>query len=214
MNNILFPEQINYLEDINRHDDELLTRLEKYAEEKGVPILDKISAALLEQLIVIAKPSKVLELGTAIGYSTIRAARKLQEGSKIISIEISPDSYKIARINLDKSGAGDKAELVLGDAIEYTAQCKEAFDFIFLDADKEDYEVLFNNSVKLLNMGGVMFIDNLLWHGYAAIDNVPQKYVNSAKHIKKFNEMFMAREDFNSVILPVGDGIGLGIKIA
>lgn len=213
MNNILYPEQIKYLEDINRHEDVLLTQIEQYASENNVPILDRLSAAFLEQLITISRPVRVLELGTAIGYSAIRVARKLQEGSKIISVEISPESYKIARWNLDKSGAGSKAELVLGDAIDYTSQSKETFDFIFLDADKEDYEIIFNNSAKLLKTGGVIFVDNLLWHGYAAIDNVPQKYVNSAKHIKKFNEMFISREDFNSVILPIGDGIGLGIKI-
>ncbi len=215
MNNILFPEQVKYLEEINtKTDDNFIKELEEYAALNHVPILDKVSVKLLENLVLMAKPQRVLELGTAIGYTTIRVARKLPEGSKIVSVEVSPQSHEMAQGNVNTAGVAEKVELVLGEAIKYTMRCTEQFDVIFLDADKEDYDTLFNNSAKLLKTGGIIFVDNLLWHGYAAIDNIPQKFVNSTKHIKNFNAMFTAREDFNSVILPVGDGIGLGVKTA
>jgi predicted O-methyltransferase YrrM len=215
MNNILFPEQVKYLEEINtKADDNFIKELEEYAALNHVPILDKVSVKLLENLVLLAKPQRVLELGTAIGYTTIRVARKLPEGSKIVSVEVSPQSHEMAQGNVNKAGVTEKVELVLGEAIKYTTRCTEQFDIIFLDADKEDYDTLFNNSAKLLKTGGIIFVDNLLWHGYAAIDNIQQKFVNSTRHIKNFNTMFTSREDFNSVILPVGDGIGLGVKTA
>jgi predicted O-methyltransferase YrrM len=90
---------------------------------------------------------------------------------------------------------------------------KKKYDFIFLDADKEDYLALFEMAMKLLKKNGVIFVDNLLWHGYAASKEVPEKYKTSTKYIRDFNKIFMNHPQLNTTLLPVGDGIGLGIKI-
>ncbi len=91
-------------------------------------------------------------------------------------------------------------------------QLKKKYDFIFLDADKEDYKRLFDYSLVLLKKGGIIFIDNLLWHGYAASKRVPQNYKLSTKHIRDFNIVFTTQENLKTSILPIGDGIGIGVK--
>ena len=90
---------------------------------------------------------------------------------------------------------------------------KKKYDLIFLDADKEDYKKLFDYSMILLKRGGTLIVDNLLWHGYAASSRVPSNYKKSTSYIRNFNKLFMNQPNLNSVILPVGDGIGLGVKI-
>ena len=187
--------------------------MEDFAGKNNVPILSWQSADLLEILIKMSNPSRVLEIGTAIAYSSIRIAKNLGENAVLQTIEKSRDNIKLAKENISKSGLGSKIEILEGDALDIMPKLMKHYDFIFLDADKEDYMDLFDFSIKLLKTNGTIFIDNLLWHGYAATDTAPENYRESAKHIKKFNEMFIAHKNLKTTIIPVGDGIGLGIKI-
>lgn len=212
MSNILFPAQKRYLESFRKNDDALLEEMENFARQNNVPILDWHSAEFLEKLIKIYKPDRVLEIGTAIGYSTIRIARCLSKRATVYTIEKSEDNIKLAEINFEKSGLTKKIKLLKGDALNILPQIGKKFDFIFLDADKEDYKRLFDYSMILLRKGGVILIDNLLWHGYAASNRVPAKYSKSAKHIKDFNKLFILQQNLDSMIIPIGDGLGLGVK--
>jgi len=178
-----------------------------------VPILSKESSKFLEQLIVMFSPKKVLEIGTAIAYSAIKISRNLSSSGKLYTIEKSKDNIILANKFIGLAKQENKIKLHEGDAIEIMPEIKIKFDLIFLDADKEDYNKLFELSLKLLKKGGIIFIDNLLWHGYAAVKKVPKKYERSTKHIREFNKIFMNTPSLNSNILTIGDGIGLGIKI-
>ncbi len=213
MSRIILSVQEKYLDSFERKKDSLLSSIEKFAEENNVPILSNLSANLLEQLIVMNKPQRVLEIGTAIGYSTIRIARRLGRKALIHTIEKSQPNIKIARENFKKAGVDSKIKLLEGDALRILPQLQKKYDFIFLDADKEDYKRLFDYSMVLLKRGGVIFVDNLLWHGYVASKNIPSKYKKSTSLIREFNRIFMTQPSLNSTILPVGDGIGLGVKI-
>jgi predicted O-methyltransferase YrrM len=212
MSKILFPEQKNYLEGFRIEKDELILEMEKYAAENKVPILSWQAAEFLEQLIRIKKPKRVLELGTAIGYSTIRIAKNLKKKSMIHSIERVDESIEIANGFIEQSGVGDKIEIFKGDALNVMPSLSKKYDFIFLDADKEVYATLFDYSLVLLKKGGIIFVDNLLWHGYAAAKRVPSGYKKSTKNIRDFNNIFMSHKNLISTIIPIGDGIGLGIK--
>ena len=92
-------------------------------------------------------------------------------------------------------------------------QLKKKYDIIFLDADKEDYKRLFDYSLVLLRKGGLLVVDNLLWQGYAASTRVPAQYKESTNHIREFNSLFMNQPNLKTSILPIGDGIGLGVKV-
>ncbi len=211
---IHYTNQITYLEKLRNEEDSFILELETFAKENKIPILNWNSAEFLEQLIIITKPERVLEIGTAIGYSTIRIARNLNSGATVDTIELSRNNIPMAENNFIKSGLTEKIKLLEGNAKDIMPQLKDKYNFIFLDVDKEDYEELFYLSLTLLEKNGILFVDNLLWQGYAASDDtqIPKKYKRSTDHIRKFNKLFLNESVINSSILPIGDGIGLGIK--
>ncbi len=212
MAKILTGSQEKYLSSIRSEKDSLILEMEAYAKEKSIPILDWKSAEFLEMLIEIYKPQNVLEIGMAIGYSSIRIARKLQEKAKLTTLEKSFGNVKTAKEYFKRAKTEDRIKIVEGDALEIMPALETKFDFIFLDADKEVYENLFSLSLPLLNKGGIIFIDNLLWHGYTAARIVPAKFKRSTKIIRRFNKIFLEEPSLRSSILPIGDGIGVGIK--
>lgn len=204
---------MEYLSSFRKQTDSLIEEMEAYAKEHSVPILSWQSADFLEQLVLLKNPKRVLELGTAIAYSTIRIARMLQGKSVIHTIEKSADNITIAKDFISKSGLADKIKLLEGDAVNVMPQLKKKYDIIFLDADKEDYKRLFDYSLVLLRRGGVLVVDNLLWHGYAASNRVPPNYKESTRHIREFNLLFMNQPNLKSTIIPLGDGLGIGVKV-
>jgi len=213
MNEILNPGQEEYIKTFRNEKDPLIIELEEYAKENRVPILNWQSAEFLEQLVTFQKPKRVLEIGTAIAYSSIRIARSLNKKSKLFTIEKSEDNLEKAKANIAAAGLEHKINLIFGDALDVMPKLDKKFDLIFLDADKEDYQRLFDYSLLLLRKNGVMFVDNLLWHGFAASSRVPAAFKNSTAHIREFNKMFMSQKSLYTTILPIGDGIGLGIRI-
>lgn len=212
MSKILYSSQENYLQSLRTEDDELILEMEKFAKENDVPILDWNSAELLEQLITLYQPKRVLEIGTAIAYSTIRIAKNLKKKAVIDTLEKNADNIKLAKEFIKRSGFENKINIVEGDALATMPELETKYNFIFLDADKEDYERLFFYSLMLLKKGGVLFVDNLLWHGYAGAKTVPAKYKTSTQKIREFNKLFISQHSLKTTILPVGDGIGIGIK--
>jgi predicted O-methyltransferase YrrM len=212
MGKILSLAQEKYLNQFRKEDNTLILEIEEYARGHRVPILSWQSADFLEILIKMTRPKRVLELGTAVAYSSIRIARNLKKKSMLHTIEKSKDNIAVAKVNINKSGLGDKIEIFEGDALNIMPRLDKKYDFIFLDADKEDYLPLFNYSLVLLKKNGIIFIDNLLWHGYAAVKKIPSNYSGSANHIKEFNQIFFSQKNLKTTIIPVGDGIGIGVK--
>lgn len=210
MDKILFPNQLEYLSKFRKQKNPLLAEMEKFAKENSIPILDWKAADFLDQLIIIKKPKKILEIGMAIAYSTIRMALNYSV-KKVTALEVSEGNIKLAQKFINKSEVKNKIEILFGDALNLNIK-KEKFDLIFLDADKEDYRDLIKLYLPLLNNEGIFFVDNLLWHGFTASKRVPKKYKRSTKLIREFNFEFMNHPDLTSTILPIGDGIGLGIK--
>lgn len=213
MSNITYPNQIEYLESLRGEPDPLIKEMEEFAQQNRVPILDWKSAELLEQIVMMIKPKRVLEIGTAIAYSSIRIARRLKKKGTLDTIEKSLDNIALASEYVRRAELTSKINLIEGDALTVMPQLEKKYDLIFLDADKEDYEKLFYYSLVLLKKGGVLFVDNLLWHGYAASSKVPTNYRNSTKAIREFNKLFMNQDALQTTIITVGDGIGLGVKI-
>ncbi|NJD21594.1 MAG: O-methyltransferase [Melioribacter sp.] len=213
MSNILYDDQVKYLTFLRNESKSLIKEMEIYAAKNKVPILDWMSAEFLEQLITIINPKKVLEIGTAIGYSSIRIASKLRKKALLDTIEKSKNNIKLAKEYIRRAKLTSSINILEGDALEIMPCLDKKYDLIFLDADKEDYEKLFHYSLMLLKKGGVLFVDNLLWHGYAAAKSVPESYTKSTKIIREFNKMFMNSTELQSTILSIGDGIGLGVKL-
>lgn len=212
MSAIIRQNQIAYLDSIQRTQDELTIEMENFARENNIPILDRYAVSLLEILIKIHKPKRALEIGMAIAYSTIRIAKCLDKKCTITAIEKSKDNINLAKNFIDRSGQAEKINILEGDALYLLPALSKKYDFIFLDADKEDYERLFDYSLKLLKKDGIIFIDNLLWHGLLPVKKVPAKYKTSTAQIKNFNNIFMNSDTLMTQIFTVGDGVGIGIK--
>ena len=213
MSNILFPEQEEYLQLFHVGNDPLITEMELFAADNKIPILEKSAAKFLEQLVYMYSPKKFLEIGMAIGYSTIRVAKILPKSTYIASIELSKNNIKLAKSFIERANLENEIDILEGNALDILPSLSQDFDFIFLDADKEDYLDLFSISLNLLKVGGIILVDNLLWKGFAASEEVPKNYKKSTELIRKFNAKFLGHPNLNSNILPIGDGLGLGIKI-
>lgn len=213
MKGIVFSNQEKYLTTLRNKPDALIAEMEEFALENQVPILNWNAAELLEMLVRNSKPKRVLEIGMAIGYSSIRIARQLKKKSILHAIEKSKVNIELAAAYIDRAELTDKIQITEGDALAIMPEMKKKYDFIFLDADKQDYEKLFHYSLKLLKKNGIIFIDNLLWHGFAAARNVPAKQKKSTQIIREFNKLFLNTPSLQSTIIPLGDGVGIGIKV-
>ncbi len=210
---ILTPNIFEYLKDSLVENNDLLLEMEEFARERNIPILERSSAKFLEQLILLYKPKSFLEIGMAIGYSTIRVAKTASILTQIDTIELSKPNIKFAKAFIEKADLSTRINILEGKAQEIMLSSNKEYDFIFLDADKEDYPDLFELSMSKLVKGGIILIDNLLWKGFVASEEIPEKYKRSSEIIKSFNTKFLAAKNLKTTILPIGDGLGLGIKI-
>jgi len=208
----LSEDIFNYLDKFDTPTDDLLLAIESFALLNKIPILSRQSAKLLEFLVSVQSPDRVLEIGTAIAYSAIRIARTLPEDSKLDTIEISKNNYSLASDFVKRAGLQDKINIVLGNALELLTTWKNTYDLIFIDADKRDYPLHYHNAKKILNPGGVILIDNLLWKGKVTRDSQEVEKEKSIAILKQFNEDFIKDREVQSLILPVGDGLGLALK--
>ncbi|MEJ6466607.1 O-methyltransferase [Fusobacterium ulcerans] len=190
--------------------DELILEMEAYAQEYNVPIVTKEVAEYLKFLVKSYKTKNVLEIGTAIGYSGILMAKEIKENSGILyTIEIDEERYNLAQENFKKSGL-DNILSIKGDALEEVKKIDDKFDFVFIDASKGHYMEFFEDSYKLLNDGGIVFIDNIMFRGYL-YKEYPKRFKTIVKRLDCFIDYLYERED-KFVLLPFGDGVGLYFK--
>lgn len=191
-----------------RENDELILEMEKYAEEHNVPIVTKEVAEYLKFIVRSNNIKNVLEVGTAIGYSGILMAKEIEKNNgKLYTIEIDEERYNLARENFKKSGLKNIVS-IKGDAVEEIKKIDENFDFVFIDASKGHYLEFFEDSYKLLNKNGIIFIDNIMFRGYL-YKEYPKRFKTIVRRLNEFIEYLYSREGGEFVLLPFGDGIGL-----
>lgn len=191
-----------------RENDELVLEMEKYAEEHNVPIVTKEVAEYLKFIVRNNNIKNVLEVGTAIGYSGILMAKEIEKNNgKLYTIEIDEERYNLAQENFKKSGLKNIVS-IKGDAVEEIKKIDENFDFVFIDASKGHYLEFFEDSYKLLNKNGIIFIDNIMFRGYL-YKEYPKRFKTIVRRLNEFIEYLYSREGGEFVLLPFGDGIGL-----
>lgn len=212
MDKILYQGQLDYIRSLHKEpDDPLIAEMRDFANKNRIPVLYAESASFLEFLVKLYKPVNLLELGTAIAYTSVRLGRVMPEGAKLTTIEKSANNLKLAQDFVKRSGLSN-IDIVFSDAAEFLNNYDSTFDFIFLDADKEDYRTLLDLTLQKMKHGAVIIADNLLWHGFTAAEEIPDSYANSTAKIREFNSYFMSHPDLDTVLIPVGDGLGLGIR--
>ncbi len=202
----------NYLASININaHDELNLELKKYALENNVPIIQDEGLAFLRQIIQIKKPLRILEIGSAIGYSAINMAKCSK--AFIDTIEINEQMYNKALENIDKANLNDRIKVFHADALEINIEDLSNYDIIFIDAAKAQYKKFFLKFKELLNNDGIIITDNLLFHGLVLNENIESKNLRRlVEKIKDYNTWLVSQEDFQSTIYDIGDGMALSIK--
>lgn len=208
---ILRPRQGRYLERLLPPRDPLRREMEEAAAAEGVPIARPQLGRLLEALAAIKPDGRVLEVGTAIGYGTLHLARGAHSG-RVISIDEDASRLERARGYLERAGVADRIELVCGPALEVLQRLEPFFDLVFLDADKTGYRRQLDAVVPKLVVGGRIVIDNLLWKGRIADPSLRPEADRDAAAIEAFNPYLTIHPQLASVILPLGDGVGLAVK--
>jgi caffeoyl-CoA O-methyltransferase len=208
---ILRPAQARYLDSLRPFHDALLAEMEKYARENDVPIALPELGRLLEALAASRPAGRILEIGGAIGYGTLRLARGAREG-RILSIERDPARIAVARQYLETGGVLPRVEILEGEALELLRGVRGPLDLVYIDGDKRDYRRCLDLTLPLLAIGGMVVIDNLLWKGAIADPRLRADDDAAAREIERFNPYFMIHPQLSTVLLPVGDGVGLGVK--
>src|SRR5699024_10192005 len=205
-----------YLEQCLSEKEIWIKELEEAAEENNVPIMDSISIDFMLNMIRIHRPARILEIGTAIGYSALRM-QDANPAAKITTIEKAEDRYKEAINNINHLQKSRNITVHLGDALEVIRELhvrKETFDFIFLDAAKGKYMEFFELVHPMLERGGIIVTDNVLFRGYVANPELaPKRFKNMVKKIRNYNAFLSNHPDYITSILPIGDGVMLSSKI-
>jgi predicted O-methyltransferase YrrM len=201
---------VDYLRELVPARDELLQSLERRAEELYIPILDLETASVLRVLLQIIKPRSILELGTAIGYSTIWLARYTE--AKITTIERDLVRSAEARENLQLAGVSDRVELLEGDALDLIETLGE-YDMVFLDAAKGQYPRFLELLTPHLKEGGVLLTDNVLFQGMVSGETeVKRKLRTMINRLREYNQILAEHPSYETTFVPIGDGLAISLK--
>ena len=199
-----------YLHTLFPQKDEFMRSLEQYAKENSVPIIHPEVRALLELLCRMQKPKRILEVGTAIGYSALVFAKNLSQDGRLITIEREPDMTELAVSNIEKAGYESVIRVIEGEALEVLSCLDSKFDIIFIDAAKGYYNEFFDLAVPLLNDGGLIVSDNVLYKGMTATDElVKRRQRTIVNRMREYLTMLCDDTRFTTSVLPIGDGVAI-----
>ena len=190
-----------------------LQELEAYAHEHGVPIIQKEVASFLQVLCRIHKPKTVLEIGTAIGYSSILMAQSLPEDAAITTIEREEAAAQIARENIAQFGLDGRIDVLSADAEALLETLDGSYDMIFMDGAKAHYIHFLPHCIRLLRKGGVLVSDNILYGGMVANrDLLIRRKITIVKRLKKYIDALCKDERLETSLLSIGDGVSVSYK--
>lgn len=205
-----------YLVDLTPSRNALFTKMEEYAHDKHVPIMDVIGIEALLQLLRLHEPSSILEVGSAIGYSSLRMSDALPK-ARIVTLERHPERIKAARSFIKEANKESSIILLEGDALELASEVEKyaPFDAIFIDAAKGQYVKFFELFEPFLSPGGMIVSDNVLYKEQviAPEETIGHRRARAlVRKIKHFNSWVMEHPDYHTVILPIGDGMAISKK--
>ncbi len=201
-----------YLNTINPKETEpSFVSLRRYAQTYNVPILTYEDILFLKQLIRLKHVKRILEIGTAIGYSATHMA-SVDESIHVTTIERDMTMIKKAQETFLNSPYKDQITLIEGDALEVSINPDLPYDLIFIDAAKAQSQRFFERFEPYLAQQGIIVTDNLLFHGYLVKAHPSKRLLQLTKKIDAFNHYLMKRKDYDTVIYPIGDGMSVSIK--
>lgn len=189
----------------------LIESLEKYAKENRIPIMQKDGIEFLVDYIKNNDIKNILEIGTAIGYSSIKMAL-INDDIKVTTIERDKERYDLAIKNIENFNLQERINVIFGDALD--VELDNEYDLIFIDAAKAQYIKFFEKFDKNLKKGGVVISDNLSFHGLVSDDSkiTNRNTKQLVKKIRKYIEFLKDNTSYNTTFYEVGDGIAISVK--
>ena len=205
-----------YINSLDKGNTPFLNELEMEALKNYVPIIRRETQSLLKVLLQIKRPSRILEVGTAVGFSALLMYTYGPEDCQITTIENYEKRIPIARENFRKAGAEKQITLLEGDAQEVLKTLKEPYDFIFMDAAKGQYIRFFPEILRLLEAGGLLVSDNVLQGGDIIESHFAVERRNRTiyKRMREYLSVLKNSEELETAILPLGDGVAISVKKA
>jgi len=189
-----------------------LEKIKQKALEDKIPIIMDDTLEVVDKLLTEKKPLKILEIGTAVGYSAICFSNYLQEGGVIDTIEREGERVIQARENIKQAEVEDKINILLGDAVEILPTLNNEYDVVFIDAAKGKYPFFLKQALRMLNEKGMIIADNVLYKGYVMSDYNKHKQRTAVRNLREFLQELQENEELEVEILEVGDGLAIAKK--
>ena len=203
----------NFLRRTLRPAEGILADMEISAGKRNIPVCRPETAALLRFLVAVTQPGRILEIGTAIGYSTSVMAMSQPDGGRIDTLEMDEARADEAEENFRLLGLSGRINLLRGDALEILPCLTTPYDLIFMDAAKGQYPEYLDHCTRLMVSGGVLVADNVLFMGLSIMeDPVPHKHRTIAVRLRQFLKELCGNPAYETSILPVGDGVAVACK--
>ena len=191
---------------------EELEKIKEKALDEHIPIIMDDTLEVIDKVLKETKPKKILEIGTAVGYSAMCFSEYLQDGGKIDTIERDEERLAQARENIIKVGVQEKINIIEGDAVEILPNLNDKYDMIFIDAAKGKYPFFLKESLRMLNENGVIFADNILYKGYVMSDYNKHKQRTAVRNLREYIAKVTNNPELETEILEVGDGLAITKK--
>lgn len=203
---------LSYLEGLHGPLDPVAAELEQSGRGESVPIVDRETGRFLFVLVAALRPKNILEIGTAYGYSALWMARAQGPEGRIVTIDPDRARTDIAARFFRQAGVSERIEIVNRPALDVLGSLPpESFDLVFIDALKEEYSGYLRLALPLLRRRGVVVADNLLWGHAASLPPSPSD-TQATSGIRTFNENLVRHPELEATIVPIGDGLGFGVK--
>ena len=205
---------VTFINSLDKGNDEVLDIIENEALESSVPIIRKETQSLLRTLTELKRPEKILEAGTAVGFSAILMAKSGRRDSHITTIENYEVRIPVAKANIKRAGLEDRITLLEGDAVKIMGELTGPFDMIFIDSAKGQYINMVADAIRLLSPGGLLISDNVLQDGDVLESRYAVKRRDRTIHARMRDYLYELthNEALETAILPVGDGITISVK--
>ena len=190
---------------------ELLENIGKYGRDNKIPILLDDTLEYISNILQKVKPRRILEVGTAIGFSAISFSKYLTEDGRIDTIEIESLRVQQALENIEMVGVQDKIRVLEGDALEILPYLSEEYDVVFIDAAKGKYIEFFEHALRLCKKGGYIIADNVLYKGMVQSDYNKHKQRTAVNKLRTFIDMVLNNSNLESELIDIGDGLTVSI---
>ena len=186
-----------------------LQKIKKKALEEHIPIIMDETLEVIEKYLEENKPKRILEIGTAVGYSAICFTKILDENGIIDTIERDAERVKEARENIKKAEVEDKINIYEGDAVEILPTLDNKYDVVFIDAAKGKYPFFLKEALRMINKNGIIFADNILYKGYVMSDYNKHKQRTAVRNLREYIKEVSENPNLETEILEVGDGLAI-----